>query len=145
MFKKILFPIDIQEPEFAESAFKFAVDSAVQYGADLHVVTVLPGFGSPLVASYFPSGFQEKTKAKAVQDLGDFVKQHTPVDLNVSTAVAEGRPYEEIIREAENIGVDLIVMPSHNRKGLHGVLLGSCADNVVEHAHCSVLVIRKTD
>ncbi len=142
MFKKILFPVDVQEPEFAKSALKNAVDFASQYGADLHVMTVLPGFGMPLVASYFPADFEEKSKQEASEQLAKFVKDNVPVDLNVSTSVATGRHYEEIVRQADAVAADLIIIPSHNRHGLHGVLLGSCADNVVEHAHCSVLVVR---
>ncbi len=142
MYKRILFPVDVQEPEFAKTAFKNAVDFASHYGADLHVMTVVPGFGMPLVASYFPADFEEKSKQHALEQLEAFVKETVPVDLNVTTSVAMGRPYEEIIGEAEKIGADLIVIQSHNRKGLHGVLLGSCADNVVEHANCSVHVVR---
>ncbi len=54
MFKKILMPIDLQETELAVKALKIATDEARKHQAEIYVMTVLPGFGMPLVASFFP-------------------------------------------------------------------------------------------
>jgi nucleotide-binding universal stress UspA family protein len=48
-----------------------------------------------------------------------------------------------IIDFAANWGADLVVMGSRGYKGLTRLLLGSVAESVVRHAHCSVLVIRE--
>ena len=143
MVNKILFPIDVQEPEFALAAFNDAVKYAQLHNAPMHVLTVIPGFGMPLVASYFPSDALEKSKKAALATLQKFVAEHVPAGVSVACAIREGRPYEEIVEETDKVGADLIVIPSHNRQGLHGVLLGSVAENVVRHAHCSVLVVRQ--
>ncbi len=47
-----------------------------------------------------------------------------------------------IIHRAEDEGVDLIVIGSRGSTGLRRVLLGSVAKDVVERAHCPVLVVR---
>ena len=53
-----------------------------------------------------------------------------------------GRPDEEIIRVAEQIGADTIVVGSRGLGGIRRALMGSVSDSVVRHAHCPVLVAR---
>lgn len=62
--------------------------------------------------------------------------------IEVSTAVVVGRPKVEIVEYAKGWGADLIVVGSHGRRGLTRFLLGSVAQAVIRHAHCSVEVIR---
>lgn len=144
MYKTILVPIDVSEPRFSVAAMRHAVDKARQYGGELRVLGVLPGFGSPLVASFFPPDAEEAAQKKARTALEAFVREHAPDDLNVRLDLAVDRhPHEYIVRFAESIGADLIVMASHHREGLAGLMLGSCTRQVVEHAPCSVLVVRE--
>lgn len=60
----------------------------------------------------------------------------------VSTRVLEADPRTAILEIAEETRADLIVMGSHGRRGLKKFLLGSVAESVARHAHCSVLIIR---
>lgn len=53
-----------------------------------------------------------------------------------------GRPDEQIVALAEEIGVGLIVMGSRGLGGLRRLLMGSVSDSVVRHAHCPVLIVR---
>lgn len=145
MFKTILVPIDMQEPALADRAVDLAVHHARESGAPLYVLTVLPGFGSPLVASFFPPESMKKARTEAEKRLREYTDAHVPEDVKVTVSVTEGSPYERIMEEAEAVGADLIVMPSHTRRLMDRVLLGSCASRVVEHARCSVLVIRGND
>ena len=55
-----------------------------------------------------------------------------------------GSPKLEIIRVANENGVDLIVVGSHGRHGL-ALLLGSTANGVLHHATCDVLAVRLQD
>jgi len=52
-----------------------------------------------------------------------------------------GVPQDEIVRLAEKIAADLIVVGSHGRHGL-ALLLGSTANGVLHHASCDLLAIR---
>lgn len=70
------------------------------------------------------------------------------VHLGQKHGIAEGRcrvelgsPKVEIIRVAEELRSDLIILGSHGRHGL-GLLLGSTAASVVNHASCDVLSVR---
>jgi nucleotide-binding universal stress UspA family protein len=51
-------------------------------------------------------------------------------------------PYETIIRVAEQKGCDLIMMASHGRRGVKGLLLGSETQKVLTHSKIPVLVYR---
>ena len=54
-----------------------------------------------------------------------------------------GRAADEIVLQAKEDKVDLLVMGSHGRSGLSHLLVGSVAESVVRHAPCPVLVVRK--
>ncbi len=57
-------------------------------------------------------------------------------------SIAEGQAATAIVRQAENIQADMIVMGTHGRSGLPHMLLGSVAEKVVRTAFCSVLTVR---
>lgn len=56
--------------------------------------------------------------------------------------IASGDPAEEIIRIANIYQADLIVIGSRGLKGVKRIIQGSVSSQVVENAHCSVLVIK---
>jgi nucleotide-binding universal stress UspA family protein len=62
--------------------------------------------------------------------------------LSVETAVRRGDPRSEIEDDAKTWNAELVVVGSHGRTGLSRWLLGSVAEHVVRHAHCSVEVCR---
>jgi len=53
-----------------------------------------------------------------------------------------GEPHREIVRFADERGIDLIVMGTHGRGGMAHLLLGSVAEQVVRTAPCPVLTVR---
>jgi nucleotide-binding universal stress UspA family protein len=63
--------------------------------------------------------------------------------LSIETAVREGDPRTAIIDAADEWDADLIVVGSHGRTGLERLVMGSVAQAVVAHAHCSVEVVRR--
>ena len=46
---------------------------------------------------------------------------------------------------AKRVNADLIIIPSHGYHGVKRLLLGSTAERIIRHAHCSVLVLRRKD
>jgi len=56
--------------------------------------------------------------------------------------VLVGHVAQTIIRHAETIGCDLIVMGHSGRSGVWGRFLGSTADKVSRYAHCTVVIVR---
>jgi nucleotide-binding universal stress UspA family protein len=60
-----------------------------------------------------------------------------------SSEVRVGHPAEEIVRAAERLGSDCIVVGSHGTSGIKRFLLGSVSDHVLEYAPCSVLIVKQ--
>jgi nucleotide-binding universal stress UspA family protein len=63
--------------------------------------------------------------------------------LRAKARVAEGDAAKELIRIAADDAADVIVIGTHGRTGLARLVMGSVARNVMLHAHCSVLIVRK--
>lgn len=141
MFKKILLPIDLQETHLAVKAVKIAIDEARKHSAEICVMTVMPGFGMPVVASFFPDNAMKKALKEIGAELKRYIAANFPKDIGTHPIIAEGNPAERILAQAKTLGADLIVIPSH-AQSLSQVFLGSCAAKVVEHATCSVMVIK---
>jgi nucleotide-binding universal stress UspA family protein len=56
--------------------------------------------------------------------------------------VVSDNPYEAILQTAKERNCDLIIMASHGRRGIKGVLLGSETQKVLVHTNIPVLVYR---
>jgi universal stress protein A len=78
------------------------------------------------------------------RDLEDRLRSFRPVGLEGRTEyrLEEGDPAVEILRVAEDIACDLIVMGTHGRTRLNRLLMGSVAERVVRRACCPVLTVR---
>ncbi len=101
---------------------------------------MVPDFGAT-VAQYCPDGSEKRTLAEAEKQLGDFLRERVPEDLKARHIVGHGTIYQEVLRAADRIGADLIVMASH-RPELRDYLIGPNAARVMRHANASVLVVR---
>lgn len=127
-------------------AFRIAADQRATVLL-CHVIetAVMP---NPLYAQYYPTDFlgpevRERAGQEAKQALLDRVPRDGVLrDVASETVVLFGTPTEEIIRFAEERGVDLIVIATHGRKGLRRWVLGSVAERVIRHGPCPVLVVR---
>jgi nucleotide-binding universal stress UspA family protein len=61
--------------------------------------------------------------------------------VTVTHRLAEGDPAKEIVREAQELNCDLVVLGTQGRTGLRRVLLGSVADKVLRRATCPVVTV----
>ncbi|MGB8434081.1 MAG: universal stress protein [Burkholderiales bacterium] len=141
MFKDILLPVDREHEASWQMALPAAIDYCKASGARLHVLTVVPGLGVGNVSSFLPMDFEQKILDQASQWMHAFARDHVPSGIAVQHIVGHGKVHREILRVAAEIGADLIVVGSH-RPELADHLLGSNAAHVVQHANCSVLVVR---
>jgi universal stress protein F len=141
MYNNILLPIDIEHTAESAKALGIAVDEAQRSKAKLTVMTVAPGFGSPLVASYFEKGAVKEALQEVARQLKQYVDDNIPDGVEVEAVVAEGNPAERILKQEQADNIDLIVIASHNSQIEH-ILLGSCAAKVVRHSQCTVTVVK---
>jgi nucleotide-binding universal stress UspA family protein len=63
-------------------------------------------------------------------------------DVSIEPRVEKGDPAGAILRSAEEMKCDLIVMGTHGRTGLSHWLTGHVVDQVVQRAACAVLTMR---
>jgi nucleotide-binding universal stress UspA family protein len=149
MFKHILLPTD--GSKLSNKAVKQAISLASELGARITAVNVIAKTHSPLMDDGFivpEIPVMQKRLEKAEADLAkkilDAVRK-SAADAGIKSdavAVTSDLPYEAIIKQAEKSRCDLIVMASHGRRGLQGVLLGSETIKVLTHSTIPVLVIR---
>ena len=141
MHKNILFPVDLEHTVEAKKALKIAIEEAQRSKAKLTVMTVAPGFGMPIVASFFDELAVKKALKEIARHLKRYVDDNIPDDIETRAIVNEGNPAELILKQAQKDKIDLIVIASHNSQ-IENLLLGSCAAKVVRHAHCTVTVVK---
>ena len=141
MYENILFSVDLEHTDEAEKALKIAIDEAGRSNAKLTVMTVAPGFGMPIVASFFDEHAVQNALKEVARHLKQYVDDNIPGDIQTNAVVVEGNPAELILKQAQTDDIDLIVIASHNSQ-IENLLLGSCAAKVVRHAHCNVTVVK---
>jgi nucleotide-binding universal stress UspA family protein len=140
--KKILVPTDFSE--CSEAALRYGRALAAAFGATLHLLHVVQDpYTQPWSAEAFPAPlgdlleqWQAQARARLVELVPDAERASTMV------AVQVGSPFFEVIRYAQEQGIDLIVLGTHGRGPLGHVLLGSVAERVVRKAPCPVLTVR---
>ena len=143
MYKQILVPIDLSDPELAKPAIANAVVMARQTNGTIRLVNVLP-LTPVMLAEYVPPDFEVQQRKAAEDAIAIIAKESGLEPARVSATVRQGGIYQEILEEANSIHADLIVMSSHRpqRHAVRTYFLGSNAGHVVRYAKCSVLVVR---
>lgn len=132
----ILHPTDYSE--HSDYAFRIACSLARDYRAKLVLLHValrsVTIEGEAAIAPRSEEYFQaEREKLEGIS---------VPTEVRVERQVAEGAPAEEILRAAQAMKADLIVMGTHGRTGLARLLAGSVAEQVMRRAPCPVLTVR---
>ncbi len=142
MYTNILVTIDLNHPASWANALPQAVEMTRAAQGQLHVLSVVPDFGTALVEGFFPEGFRPKVMAKAAANLDALVAAEVPADVAVKTHLGYGAVHEEILKAIKSTGADLVVMASHAPDTMREFLVGSQADRVVRRSPVSVLVVR---
>ena len=140
MYKQIVVPVDLADPNLARPALDTAVMMAKAYDGTIRLVNVLP-LTPVMLAEYVPPDFDTQQRGSAEEALSIIAKEIPLPPGRVSTVVRQGGIYHEVLEEAKTMECDLIVMSSH-RPAMRTYFLGSNAGHVVRYAPCSVLVVR---
>jgi nucleotide-binding universal stress UspA family protein len=141
--RSILVPIDFSA--HSKNALKYAIPLAEKFRASVHLVyvvepTVYPadlGFGQVVLP-----GVEDELREKGADELEQLIRREIGGAVTATSSVRTGSPHQEILHEAEERGVDLIVVATHGHSGVEHILFGSTADRIVRHARCPVLTIR---
>ena len=143
MYKRILVPIDLADPDLAKPAVATALMMVAPSEGEIRFINVLP-LTPVMLAEYVPPDFEVQQRQAAEDALSIVVKETGLPPSRVSSTVRQGGIYQEILEEATSMAPDLIVMSSHRpqRHAVRTYFLGSNAGHVVRYAKCSVLVVR---
>ncbi|MGE4611854.1 MAG: universal stress protein [Paracoccaceae bacterium] len=136
MYNSILVPIDLSHREVGSAMIERAV-ALSDDGAEiilLHVIGDIPTYAQ----SYLPAGQLQANLGETKEVLESMA---AALNVKAETVVRYGSPSPVILDEADERGVDLIIIASHH-PGIRDYLIGSTASRVVRHANCSVLITR---
>jgi len=148
MFNRILVATD--GSKLSQKAIKSAARLARETGASLTGVYVIRPYVAPAysegviyAAGVSPKRYREITGREARKALApvEIEAQTAGIGYQAATPVADN-PWQGIVRTAKAKKCDLIVMASHGRRGLAGLLLGSETTKVLTHSKIPVLVCR---
>ncbi len=153
--KDILYATDLS-PNSAY-AFRYALWSAKKHGARLHVLHVVERPLREYLALMFPNLDQKQLKKKAEENrkaevrrirerIQAVVKKELPRSAETGKRVAsievvEGEPVVEILKKAEKLDCDLVVLGTHGKGAVGHAFLGSVAEKVLQRITRPVFVI----
>lgn len=141
MFKKILVPVDLSTDNTTKKLCAAANDLAGKYSCEVRLMTIIPDYGMPLVASYFPEDAQDNIKAEMNKKLAELAKTYFSVP--VKTHLTQGKRRQAILKEIDEYEPDLVMMGcrrKHSRRSKR--LLGATGTAVTDRATCSVMIVR---
>lgn len=148
MYKHILIATD--GSDLARKGVDHGLELARQTGAKVTILSVSAPLDQRLVHAAVNAGVEDPT-AKYDQSIAEEMKKRfasigqrasdkkLSVDL---THEIDEHPAEAIVRLADRLKCDLIVMSSNGRRGVRRLVLGSQTVEVITHTDIPVLVIR---
>lgn len=149
MYKHILIPTD--GSTLAAKGVRAGVRLAKALGARITAVYVASPFVGPMYsesaiyyAGHFSrSGYQKATEKTAKKILAVVERTARAAGVSCRTRLAVAvQPWQGIVRAAKTARCDVIVMASHGRGAIGGLLLGSETSRVLAHSKIPVLVAR---
>jgi nucleotide-binding universal stress UspA family protein len=145
MFTHVLLPTD--GSHLSRAAIEKGVQLAKAVKAKITGITVVSQEQYFLYQTDITLQVKEETarlrRKEAARRLEELQKIAAQAGVPCETVCeASDHPYESIVAAAATHGCDLIVMASHGRRGVAGVLLGSETQKVLTHSKIPVLVVR---
>ncbi len=159
-YTKILYATDLSES--ARLALRHAVSLAVNYGASMTILHVVPDLmdlmsedaGFDIGTHFEASNWKElnasataRANKKALKRVREMAAECATEDARCPVATAEvlietGDPAERILTQIRNQKYDLVVMGAHGRGVFSDMLLGSVARKIVRLSPVPVLTVR---
>ncbi len=139
IYTKILVPVDHTSKD--RDAIAHAAAMAKQYGATLYLMHVEEGVTSQVYGSESSTAEVEAGEKYLRQIAAQLEEQQ----LKVRMIVRHSRdPMKEIVRYAEELAPDLVVMGAHGHKGLKDIVFGTTINAVRHKLKAPLLVVRGT-
>jgi nucleotide-binding universal stress UspA family protein len=145
MFTHILCPTDLKQRAFI--ALKTAVQTARQFNARITMLNVHDEFLNREAREMLRVSFDSlkaeyaKVAVESREQMRAAIRQLNAVDIRVNYKLREGKPAKKIVKVAQELSVDLIVMSTDGRDNIKDFVTGTITAHVINHAPCPVLVI----
>jgi len=145
--KRVLYTTDLS-PNSAY-VFRYAINSAKKHDADVIILHVVQE-GAPFFEEERLKIISEKKVAEAMDQIKNRLKIFSKrelkddpqiVDRMVSIEVCKGYPPEEILRKADELNCDVIVMGTHGKGIIRHSFLGSTAQRVLRRVRKPVFIV----
>lgn len=137
--------------EFSRAAIEKACEAVIIPENEVKIVSVYEDYASAAAEPFTVSAEYVKemnrlgheNSAQAATQAEETIRACFPdAEIAISTKVAKGAPARAIVEEAEDWGADMIVMGSHGYGFWGRAVLGSVSNSVINHAPCSVFIVR---
>jgi len=143
--KRILVPTDFSD--YSDEALKQALELAKQYNAKVYLLHVAQPVSQCTADFCMDASVVEQAEKTEIQHAEEMMQKELKKfsefqEIEVISDIREGQPVEEILKEQEEKGVDLIVMPSHKRMGIMKRLMGQITEKIMEEAKSPILIVR---
>jgi nucleotide-binding universal stress UspA family protein len=136
----VLLPTDGSDGALA--GVRRGIDLADVVGADVHVLSVVDVAAADSLESILDvDGRQSPLERDAERAVDDAAALARDADLDVTTAVERGVPFETICEYVDDHDVDVVAMGTKGRTGLERIVLGSVTQNVLRTASSPVLAV----
>ena len=144
-FRSILCAMDFSDG--ALRALEYAITLAEEADARLtvlHVIELPPELRDhPVSGDFDVDRVRAAAEAERLRRLRDLIPPEARIYCRTETAVREGAAYREILKEAAERSMDLIVMGVQGRGAIDLLVFGSNTARVVRRATCPVLIVHQ--
>ncbi len=145
MFKHVLLPTD--GSKLSEKSVRQGIKLAKSLNARVTALHVIPKFHTFTYETEMLELTQPEYERATEKRADEFLRTVEKIAANAGVECdtvhsTSDQPYEEIIKTAQKKDCDLILMASHGRRGIEGLLLGSETQKVLTHSKTPVLVYR---
>lgn len=136
--RNILFATDYSA--VSELAVPYLKALARRYGSTVYLAHVYPPEGTYEVPMTISPGTPHNRDA-AAEGMSDFLRSNDFSTIPHSVCLRAGDIWLALSDIIEKEHIDLLVLGSHGRAGLKGLLLGSVAEEVIRRASCPVMTV----
>ena len=147
MYRKVVVLLD--GSELAEEVLPHVAEVVRDRGGQVYLLSVAPlikGIAPTVVDVRPPSASMQEERRRIERELVEYLQavagRLEPAAADVQVSVRFGRPADEILAFASDVGADLIAMSTHGRSGISRWVFGSVADRVLRGAACPMLLVR---
>jgi nucleotide-binding universal stress UspA family protein len=144
MYRRILIGMDFSPASI--SAFEQALKLAKQNGAELLIAHAC---ATPNTLCFMPpecyGEWELLCRTEAEKNIGSLIQRAHQEGVKAHKVLLQGLADDAIIEAARRLGVDLVVIGTHGRRGVSRFFMGSVAAHVVARAPCAVLTARASD